>query len=151
MDPVRSAEGDAAQASDIHAALTNYPLALTRDIDRARMWLKQHARGTERIGLVASSGAMRLKPEGIHVKASIDSANWFLNGKDDIRSSYYLEDVATEFDIQGLELDWTGVCWDADFRMEDNGWATTPSKAQNGSTSTIRIAVSTSATPTGFS
>lgn len=115
-------EGDAARANNIHAALTNYPLILTRDIDRARDWLRQHARGTERLGLVASSGAMRLKPEGVHVKASIDPANWFLNGKEDIRSSYYLEDVATEFDIQGLELDWTGVCWDADFRMEDDGW-----------------------------
>jgi Schlafen group 3, DNA/RNA helicase domain len=115
-------EGDGTRASGIHAALTNYPLVLTRDIQHAREWLRQHARGTERLGLVASSGAMRLKPEGIHVKANIDPANWFLNGKEDIRSSYYLEDVATEFDIQGLELDWTGVCWDADFRMEDDGW-----------------------------
>ena len=66
---------------------------------------------------------MRLKPEGIYIKAKIDPANWFLNGKEDIRSSYYLEDVATEFDIQGLELDWTGVCWDADLRMEPTGWS----------------------------
>ncbi len=115
-------EGDAARARDIYSTLRNYPLALTRDIQCAREWLRQHARGSERLGLVASSGATRLKPEGIHVKASIDPANWFLNGKEDIRSSYYLEEVATEFDIQGLEVDWAGVCWDADFRMERHGW-----------------------------
>ena len=65
---------------------------------------------------MASSGANRLKPEGINVKAKITPADWFLKGQDDVRSCQYLEDVATEFDIQGLELDWAGVCWDADFR-----------------------------------
>lgn len=52
----------------------------------------------------------------------IDATNWFLNAKDDVRSSYYLEDPATEFDIQGLELDWVGVCWDADLRYVSNEW-----------------------------
>ena len=79
-------------------------------------------RGTERIGLVASSNGMRLKPVGVFVKAKIEPATWFLAGKDDVRSSYALEDVATEFDIQGLELDWVGMCWDANFRREDNNW-----------------------------
>lgn len=116
-------EGNAGEAAQIQKGLGGYHMVLTRDLDKARLWLRNHARGTERLGLVASSGAMRLKPEGIHVKSKIDPANWFLNGKEDIRSSYYLEDVATEFDIQGLELDWTGVCWDADFRMENNNWA----------------------------
>lgn len=116
-------EGDAGRAVTLKAGLTHYPLALTRDLETARRWLKLSARGTERIGLVASSGALRLKPEGLHVKAKIDPENWFLNGKDDVRSSYYLEDVATEFDIQGLELDWAGVCWDADFRHSARGWA----------------------------
>lgn len=115
-------DANASMAKEILGELSNYPLAITRDINKAREWLRQRARGTERLGLVASSGAIRLKPEGINVKAKIDPANWFLNGKEDIRSSYYLEDIATEFDIQGLELDWTGVCWDADFRMEDNSW-----------------------------
>ncbi len=70
---------------------------------------------------MASSGALRLKPEGIYVKNDIDVENWFLNDKDDVRSSYYLEDVVTEFQIQGLELDYTIVAWDADFRYI-NGW-----------------------------
>jgi hypothetical protein len=94
----------------------HYPIALTRNLSTARRWLKKCARGSELFGLVASSGANRLKPEGINVKAKITPADWFLKGKDDVRSCQYLEDVATEFDIQGLELDWAGVCWDADFR-----------------------------------
>jgi DUF2075 family protein len=101
---------------------TNYPIAITRDIERAKTWLREKSRGTERHGLVASSGAYRLKPYGIHVKSKIDPPNWFLNGKDDIRSSYFLEDVATEFDIQGLELDWTCVMWDADLRFSEGLW-----------------------------
>ena len=64
-----------------------------------------------------------MKPEGIHVKADIDAPNWFLNSRDDVRSSYYLEDPATEFAIQGLELDWVGMCWDADFRRADDRWS----------------------------
>jgi Uncharacterized conserved protein (DUF2075) len=87
-----------------------------------RNWLRENARGTERIGLVASSNALRLKPVGIHVKAKIDPCNWFLGPKGDVRSSYALEDVATEFDIQGLELDWVGVCWDANFRRANGSW-----------------------------
>lgn len=72
--------------------------------------------------MVASSNGMRLKPVGVFVKAKIDPPTWFLAGKDDVRSSFALEDVATEFDIQGLELDWVGMCWDANFRREDNRW-----------------------------
>ena len=52
----------------------------------------------------------------------MNPVHWFLEGKDDVRSSYYLEDVATEFHIQGLELDWACVTWDADFRYSENGW-----------------------------
>jgi len=59
---------------------------------------------------------------GIHVKSKIDPVSWFLNDQFDVRSSYYLEEVATQFDIQGLELDWAGVCWDADLRWEDGTW-----------------------------
>jgi hypothetical protein len=92
-----------------------YPIYLTRDLNAARAWLRNRARGTERFGLVASAGAQRLRPEGIHIKAAIEPVNWFLNDKADVRSSYYLEDVASEFAIQGLELDWAGVCWDGDF------------------------------------
>jgi DUF2075 family protein len=66
---------------------------------------------------------LRLKPEGLHAKADIHAPNWFLNSKADVRSSDYLEDPATEFAIQGLELDWVGVCWDADFRRHNDRWA----------------------------
>lgn len=100
----------------------DYPIYLTRNIDTAKKWLRQKARGSERMGLVASSGAYRLRPHGIHVKTSIDPKNWFLNSKEDVRSSYYLEEAATEFDIQGLELDWTCVAWEADFRFNNSHW-----------------------------
>ena len=100
----------------------DYPIFITRSLKTARNWLKKQARGTERIGLVASSGGYRLRPHGIHIKSSIDPKNWFLNDKNDIRSSYCLEEAATEFDIQGLELDWTCVAWDADFRFSNNKW-----------------------------
>jgi hypothetical protein len=99
-----------------------YPIYLTRDLSAARAWLRMQARGTERFGLVASSGAQRLRPEGIHIKAEIGPANWFLNDSGDVRSSYYLEDVASEFAVQGLELDWVGVCWDGDFHHKDGRW-----------------------------
>jgi hypothetical protein len=99
-----------------------YPIYLTRDLNTARAWLRNQARGTERFGLVASSGALRLRPEGIHVKAEIEEPNWFLNDSTDVRSSCYLEDVANEFSVQGLELDWAGVCWDGDFHHRDGRW-----------------------------
>ena len=99
-----------------------YPILLTRDLSTARKWLRNIARGSERFGLVASSGANRLRPEGIFMKSQIDAPVWFLNDRTDVRSSYYLEEVASEFDIQGLELDWAGVCWDADYRFEDGAW-----------------------------
>ena len=99
-----------------------YPLYVTRDLQKAKDWVRSKGLGTTRYGMLASSGALRLKPEGIFVKNDISVANWFLNGKDDVRSSYALEDVVTEFDIQGLELDYTIVAWDADFRMTPDGW-----------------------------
>lgn len=99
-----------------------YPIVITRELEKARSWLKDKARGSERYGLTASSGASRLRPDGVWIKAKVDAPVWFLNDKNDVRSSYYLEEVATEFDIQGLELDWTCVCWDADFRHPNNQW-----------------------------
>jgi hypothetical protein len=99
-----------------------YPIVLTRDIDKAREWLRKSARGTERYGLLASSGAIRLRPIGINVQVNVDVIPWFLNSKSDVRSSYYLEDVATEFDVQGLELDWSCVAWDADLRYAHDAW-----------------------------
>jgi hypothetical protein len=112
------------KAREIYAIIqAQYPIALTRDLAQARKWLRDKARGSERYGLVAASGALRLKPDGIYAKAEIEAPKWFLNGSDDVRSSYYLEDVATEFAIQGLELDWVGVCWDADFRRQAAKWS----------------------------
>ena len=104
---------------EIHS---KYPIFLTRDLNVARNWLREQARGSERIGLLASSGAARLRPEGIFVNAEIDVAHWFLDDKNDVRSSYALEGVATEFDIQGLELDWAAVAWDADLRYIHGKW-----------------------------
>ena len=102
----------------------NYPIVLTRDLLKAKQWLKEKARGSERYGLIVSSQAQRLKPYAIDVKSPINPVHWFLNGKDDVRSSFYLEDVATEFHIQGLELDWACVTWDGDLRYSDEGWET---------------------------
>jgi len=99
-----------------------YPIILTRDLQKAKTWLKEKARGSERYGIVVSSQAQRLKPLAIDVRTPIDPVHWFLNDRDDIRSSYYLEDVATEFQIQGLELDWACVTWDGDMRFSDQGW-----------------------------
>ncbi len=102
--------------------LPSFPITMTRDILLAKSWLRKKARGTERYGIIASSEAIRLKPFGLNVKVEIDPRNWFLNRKSDIRSSFYLEDVATEFQIQGLELDWTCVAWDGDLRFNQAGW-----------------------------
>ena len=99
-----------------------YPIVVTRDLAKAKQWLKQQARGSERYGIVVSSQAERLKPHAIDVKSPMDPIHWFLDRKEDVRSSYYLEDVATEFDVQGLELDWVCVTWDADFRYSENNW-----------------------------
>lgn len=99
-----------------------YPIVLTRDLKKAKEWLKEKARGSERYGLIVSSKASRLKPHGIDVKSPMNPVNWFLESKDDVRSSFYLEDVATEFHVQGLELDWSCVTWDADFRYTSKGW-----------------------------
>jgi hypothetical protein len=99
-----------------------YPIVLTRSLPMARRWLRQQARGSERYGIVVSSHAQRLKPHAIDVRAPVDPIHWFLDGKEDVRSSYYLEDVATEFHVQGLEVDWACVTWDGDFRHTKAGW-----------------------------
>lgn len=115
---------DIQHARALYAEIRNaYPVVVTRDLLTAKKWLVSQARGTERYGMVASSGGLRLKPFGINVKAPIDPKNWFLNDKADVRSSYFLEDVATEFDIQGLEVDWTCVAWDADLRHDGHDWS----------------------------
>lgn len=102
--------------------IDKYPIVITRELSKAKKWLKTQARGSERYGIVVSSQAERLKPHAIDVKTPINPIHWFLNDKDDVRSSYYLEDVATEFHIQGLELDWVCITWDGDFRYSKDGW-----------------------------
>ena len=99
-----------------------YPIRVTRDLEAAKIWVRTRARGSERFGMVASSKALRLKPHAIDVRTDVDPVHWFLDDRDDIRSSYYLEDCATEFQVQGLELDWTIVNWDADLRCLDGSW-----------------------------
>ncbi len=99
-----------------------YPIVITRDLVKAKQWLIEQARGTERYGIVVSSQAQRLKPLAIDVKSPMDPVHWFLDGKNDVRSSFYLEDVATEFHVQGLELDWACVTWDGDFRFFNSEW-----------------------------
>lgn len=100
-----------------------YPIKITRKLDSAKQWLRDQARGSERYGIVVSSQAQRLKPHAIDVRVKTDPVKWFLDGKEDTRSSYYLEDVATEFQVQGLELDWACVVWDGDLRFNGTGWS----------------------------
>lgn len=99
-----------------------YPIVLTRSVNTAKEWVRRQARGSERFGMMVSSQAQRLKPLAIDVRVATNPVHWFLKGKDDVRSSFYLEDVATEFDVQGLELDWSCVVWDGDFRYSKHGW-----------------------------
>ncbi|WP_457593282.1 DUF2075 domain-containing protein [Hydrogenimonas sp.] len=100
----------------------HYPIKITRDFNKVKVWLKKQRLGNERTGIIASSGAYRLRPFGINIKSKIDPAIWFLNDKNDIRSSLFHEEIATEYDIQGLELDYTCVCWDGDFYFDNNQW-----------------------------
>lgn len=102
---------------------SRYPIRITRDLSRAKHWLRDQARGTERYGIVVSSQAQRLKPHAIDVRVKTDPVRWFLDDKEDVRSSYYLEDVSTEFQVQGLELDWTCVVWDGDLRHTGGAWS----------------------------
>lgn len=114
---------DCIKAKDLlRKLIKDYPIYVTRELETAKNWLRSNARGNESMGIIASSGAIRLKAYGLHIKSDTDPKTWFLNEQTDVRSSAFLEDVATEFEIQGLELDWTCVAWDANLRKKDNGW-----------------------------
>lgn len=115
-------EVDAARNA-LGRVLSNYPIVLSRDVHQAKEWIRQQARGSERYGVVVSSQAERLRPHAIDVRSPMDPVHWFLDDKSDVRSSFYMEDVATEFHVQGLELDWACVVWDADFRHTPRGWS----------------------------
>ena len=101
--------------------LDNYPIVMTRSLDTAKQWLRDHNRGSERMGLLASSKAERLKAISINVRYQPDFVHWFLEDDRDIRSSNALEDTLTEFKVQGLEIDWACVAWDADLRLSQDG------------------------------
>lgn len=100
--------------------LEKYPIVLTRDLDIAKQWLRTNARGSERMGLLASSKAERLKAIGINVRYQPNFVHWFLEDETDIRSSNCLEDTLTEFKVQGLEIDWACITWDADLRLKED-------------------------------
>jgi hypothetical protein len=102
---------------------SKYPIRKTRDLEEAKAWVRSQARGSERYGLLASSQGYRLKPHAIDVRVPIEPVHWFLNGHSHVRSSYYLEDAATEFQVQGLEVDWSCVTWDADLRFDGDHWS----------------------------
>jgi hypothetical protein len=122
--------GDAAKARGIATDLREFPVALTRSLATARAWLRERARGLRRCGLVASSGAIRLRADGLELSSGFRQGNrdlyvhWFLDDPSDVRSSNQLEVAASEFECQGLELDWVGVCWGGDFVSDASagGW-----------------------------
>lgn len=112
-------------AADIYADINEkYPIVLTRDMEKAKKWLHEKVRGTERTGVLVTKESARYKPLAIHILASGDenAVHWFLEDKADTRSSNYLEDAATEIQVQGLELDYTCLLWDADMRYENGKW-----------------------------
>lgn len=116
-------DGNAIQAKSILNEINSlFPIRLTRDFNVAKEWLRKNKKGTERIGLVGSSGGRRLRPLGIDVKNEITAEDWFLNDATDVRSSHYLELVATEFDIQGLEIDYVCLGWDINFYFNNGEW-----------------------------
>ena len=105
------------EATSTLRELVNYPIVITRSLYTAKQWLRAHTRGSERMGLLASSKAERLKAISINVRYQPDFVHWFLEDDSDIRSSNALEDTLTEFKVQGLEIDWACVAWDADLRL----------------------------------
>ena len=116
-------DGESGKAKEVYESIADrYPIVLTRDIEKAKEWLRSKARGNERYGMVVSSKAYRLKPLAIDVRCKPDTVHWFLDDINDVRSSLFLEDAASEFDIQGLELDWTCLVWDGDLRYNGSAW-----------------------------
>lgn len=120
--------GDSAAAALVARQLAHYPLKLTRDLSAARKWLRERRRGERRSGLLASAGALRLRAEGIELSPGFRGnkgqyENWFLNPEGDCRASNQLEVAASQFECQGLEIDWGGLCWGEDFLWQpDGGW-----------------------------
>lgn len=109
-------------ATQLLENLKRYPICITRDINTAKAWVKEHARENERYGALASSKGQRLKPDALTLlppnSSESEVTHWFLGDNKDVNSSFYMEEVATEFQVQGLELDWALVAWDADMRYD---------------------------------
>ena len=101
-----------------------YPIVLTRNMDKAREWLRQQARGSQQTGILISKVSARFKPLAVHVlpQSEVNAVHWFLEDKADVRSSNYLEEAATEIQVQGLEVDFSCVLWDADMRYDNDKW-----------------------------
>lgn len=125
-------ELDKIKAKETLTEITNYPIFLTRSLDQAKDWLRSRTRGSERCGLLASSKAERLKAININVRYQPNFVHWFLAEDDDIRSSNALEDTLTEFKVQGLEIDWACVAWDADLRLDKSHSKWSHHKLQGG-------------------
>ena len=116
-------DNEPSAAAAVYSELSiHYPIILTRDFDKAKEWIRKKARGTERYGLLASSEGKRLRGIGIWVPSVINHVGWFLNEKDNVDSSYFLEVAASEFKVQGLEIDYSILAWDADLRRSGEGF-----------------------------
>ena len=113
--------GEKEKAAEIYKEIKKvYPICMTRNLKQAKDWIKEKTKERNcRYGLLASSQARRLQAEGRWVENKCKPENWFLGSKNEIDSSYFMEKVATEFDIQGLEIDYAIVAWDADYRYEN--------------------------------
>ena len=108
-------DNEPSAAAAVYSELSiHYPIILTRDLDKAKEWIHKKARGTERYGLLASSEGKRLRGIGIWVPSVINHVGWFLNEKDNVDSSYFFEVAASEFKVQGLEIDYSILAWDAE-------------------------------------
>lgn len=115
-------DDDPVSAAETYREISKkYPVYITRDYTSAKKWARGQVRGSQRCDVLACSDAQRLRPEGIYIVKNMDVENWFLASSDDLRSSNAMEVVASEFDVQGLELDWSVVCWDADLRRNESG------------------------------
>jgi len=118
-------DGDAGTANAMNIA-EKFPLFLTRNLQVMRSKLRHESLGESRFGLVGSSEAERLRAEGLEPSGSFHRdypwQHWYLADRSDVRSSYFCEVFATEFEIQGLELDWIGVCWGGDLIWDGTNW-----------------------------
>ncbi len=117
-------EGNILEATKLAKKLKkeNTTIYLTRDLQVAKRWVRDQLAGELRGGLIASAQGRRLAAEGIFVDFKPDIAKWMIAPASDVRSSNMLETAQNQYQIQGLEIDFSIVCWDADLRWEKNQW-----------------------------